>query len=222
MTIDKNEIIAGLPILEVRKLLRVSRGGYINQNHVSYILKVTPERGQEIVLALERGGFLEPSKLCAGTWGHTIKGNALANASAARPIKRATAERRLHEFLERVQAVNATSSRYLYRVERVALFGSLLGDGEYVGDVDLAVLLRPTIPDRKKFFPHLQRRGEEGLLAGKTSSDPMDKFTWSETEVWIFLKGSCRALSLCEFSKEWLRWIAPYRIIYKRSGRRKK
>jgi predicted nucleotidyltransferase len=218
--IDSNEAIAGEPIFEIRRLLRRSRGHLITLETVSCCMKVSSQRGGEVLQAIERGGYVAPYEPFPGAWAQTIKGNALAIASLAKPIKRTTAERHLQKFLERVQAVNAPTSRFLYRVERVALFGSLLGDGESVGDVDLAVLLKPAIRDRKRFCAELESRGEEGFLAGQTSSDPVDKFGWPDKEVWIFLKSRCRALSLCRFSDELLQ-IAPHRIIYTWRGRRK-
>ena len=45
-------------------------------------------------------------------------------ASAAKPVTRATAERTLAQFLERVAEVNR-NPYYLARVARVVLFGSM-------------------------------------------------------------------------------------------------
>jgi hypothetical protein len=55
------------------------------------------------------------------------RGLAFANASAARPITRKTAESVLAQFIERLHAVNA-NAEYVYRVESAVLFGSMLTD----------------------------------------------------------------------------------------------
>lgn len=219
MRIDSKEIIAGQPVFKIRKLLRANVDHIITQESVEQLLDVPSRRACKVLRTLEESGYIEP--LMLGTtlmWTNTIAGNALAFARASRPIKRSTADRHLKEFLERVRAVNASDSGYLFCVERVALYGSMLGDRESVGDIDLAVLLKPAIRNRRRLVVQMQRRGREGFLEGRTSSDPVDQFLWPEKEVWLFLKNRCRALGLSELSDEWLR-IAPHRIIYQR-GRR--
>jgi hypothetical protein len=52
------------------------------------------------------------------------RGHAFANATAAKPIHRGTAERVLKEFMDRVNAVNA-SKEYAFKVKSAVLFGSL-------------------------------------------------------------------------------------------------
>lgn len=81
----------------------------------------------------------------AGPWYElTDEGTRFAQASAAAPLRRATAERKLREFIARVEQVNQ-SDEYAYRVTRVVLFGSCLTDAERVNDIDLAVELGATV-----------------------------------------------------------------------------
>lgn len=71
----------------------------------------------------------------------TSKGYALANASAAKPVHRARAEKALTGFLHRVEQA-ATDPMNLWVVDRVILFGSMLDPTrQRVSDVDLAVRL---------------------------------------------------------------------------------
>ncbi|RJO77636.1 hypothetical protein D5S18_07840 [Nocardia panacis] len=71
----------------------------------------------------------------------TSKAYALVNASAAKPVHRATADKALAGFLERVEQA-ATDPMNLWVVDRVVLFGSMLDPTrERVSDVDLAVKL---------------------------------------------------------------------------------
>jgi len=53
------------------------------------------------------------------------RGHAFANATVAKPIYRGTAERVLKEFVDRVNAVNA-SKEYAFEVRSAVLFGSML------------------------------------------------------------------------------------------------
>jgi predicted nucleotidyltransferase len=97
-------------------------------------------------------------------WSTTIKGNALAMASAAGPVLRKTAERLLAEFLDRVKEVRE-SDTYLYRVKRVILFGSMLDqDRSHVNDIDLVVELVHKVKDRETALGRIkttQRRVSE-------------------------------------------------------------
>ena len=70
----------------------------------------------------------------------TIRGNAFANASAAKPILRKTAESALEQFMKRLRSLN-DSSEYVYCVKSAVLFGSMLSEAERLGDVDIAIEL---------------------------------------------------------------------------------
>src|SRR5580692_6205869 len=69
-----------------------------------------------------------------------MAGNALGIASAALPISRRDASRRVEEFLARARKVNDDDS-WLYRVGKVVIFGSYLNNQDRIGDIDLAVRL---------------------------------------------------------------------------------
>jgi hypothetical protein len=72
-----------------------------------------------------------------------VKGNALANASFGRPVSRQKAQREFDAFLARVAEVNADND-LMWSVAYVDLFGSFLDPTiDPVGDIDLAIELRP-------------------------------------------------------------------------------
>jgi len=81
----------------------------------------------------------------------TAKGKELARASAAGRIYRQTACRTLNEFMQRVRCVN-NNPAYLYSVRKVVAFGSVLGGGERLGDVEVAVELKPRIPLEERWW----------------------------------------------------------------------
>lgn len=74
----------------------------------------------------------------------TIKGNALANASFARPIRRTTTDQLVGELLDRVRHVNDASD-LAFRVRRLRVFGSYLRGDDALGDVDIAIDLGPEV-----------------------------------------------------------------------------
>ena len=83
-------------------------------------------------------------------WEVTNKGRTLALASAAQPILRKTAERKISELLERVKIIN-TSPRYLFEVTKVIVFGSYLTEKQKINDIDIAVTLERKEADNNKF-----------------------------------------------------------------------
>jgi hypothetical protein len=82
-------------------------------------------------------------------------------ATAAKRLTRATAERALAAFMERVASVNS-DPYFLGQVPRVALFGSMLNpDTDRPSDIDLAVEIVPKIADRDR-EEQLARAGING------------------------------------------------------------
>ncbi|WP_431954737.1 hypothetical protein [Nocardia lijiangensis] len=122
----------------------------------------------------------------------TLLGGAFKQASAARPLKRATAEKQFVAFLDRVRQINNDPYSVL-TVEKVVLFGSMLDESrDTVNDVDLAI----------RFRYHRDRREEAertGHLSYKDWTmrpiDPAGKYKF-EHEVMVFLRNRSRALSI--------------------------
>ena len=78
-------------------------------------------------------------------------------ATAAKRLTRATAERALATFMERVARVNS-DPYFLGQVTRVALFGSMLNpDTDRPSDIDLAVEIVPKIAD---WDSHIEKNNE--------------------------------------------------------------
>ncbi len=59
-------------------------------------------------------------------------------ATAAKPIRRTTADRLLSDLLERIEKLNG-DDRFLGRVRKAVVFGSYIGDADHIGDIDVAV-----------------------------------------------------------------------------------
>jgi len=84
---------------------------------------LAPGTGRDVVKALQTEGLIEAS--AGGAWSVTQAGRTFSVASAARPVTRATAEKALAEFLDRVEQVNR-DPYFLGKGIRVVLFGSML------------------------------------------------------------------------------------------------
>ena len=113
MRIEPDQTIAGYPARLVRQLMRETLGRPITPRWVEEVLRCPHEQAIAVLRDLQDGGWvyavgdhLEPS----------LRGSALAQATAAKPLNRATAERLVAELLDRVDVINR-EFKYAYRVE---------------------------------------------------------------------------------------------------------
>jgi predicted nucleotidyltransferase len=198
MRIDSKEKIAGIPILTIRKLLRRTNGfDSWPESEIIRVLKLDADRAAKVRDALIEKKLIESTKGYSNDEAYfcnSLLGNALAVASAAKPVSRDVAEKAFQEFMERVRTVNA-DPYYIYKVAKVILFGSFLGDSETVGDVDIAIDLAPKEKDSSIFGEQLQKRRADAVAKGRVFKRFIDEATWPQDEVWLFLKSRSRVLS---------------------------
>jgi hypothetical protein len=147
-------------------------------------------------------GLIEPTTPFRGEVAFQVatQGLAFANATAAKPIYRATGERVVREFVDRVTTVNA-SEEYAFRIRSSVVFGSMLSCADRLGDVDVAVDLQPRISDSAKFRQLCDRRRHSAEEQGRVFSIAMDWAMWPKKEVLLQLKARSRSLSLHGFDQ---------------------
>jgi predicted nucleotidyltransferase len=217
MRISSSETVAGYPILLIRSLLARCQSGDLVVDEVERILRVDQVEARRAISALEDLGYLE---LCAEylpheQWRTTITGNTLANASASRPMRRAKAEQLLAEFMTRVEQLNADQG-YIYRVAKVALFGSMLGESAEVGDIDLAIELVPKY-DKAEMLVRSEQRIAAAVAEGRRFTNIVDELTWPTREIYRCLRNRSRAISLHPFDEP-IELNTPYRVIFDASA----
>jgi len=110
--IVSNGLIAGYPTLEVRGFLRRYRLTDFYIEAAEDALVLSPRTATIFMNKLKGLGFIEELDKWDGrrVFRLTIKGQALANASAARPIHRKTAERVLEQFIDEFARLNWPTS----------------------------------------------------------------------------------------------------------------
>lgn len=222
MRITRDQVICGYPALEVRALLqRASQQPWgFGCALVQDAWHVSAPTARALLQALQAEGYVEPVTVKAPDheqWRTTLTGNALANASAASPIARATADRVVTELLARAEQVNANPD-YAYYVERLTLFGSYLGTAPTVGDVDVAVYLTLRHTDQELQRQLEDQRIDAACAAGRYFSTSIDQIIWPWYEVVLFLKHRSRTLSLHEERQERpLLARIPTKVIYERA-----
>ena len=154
----------------------------------------------QVLAAMQMAGYIEPAG--RKKWRNTKEGNAMAGVSQAKPIKRATAEQKLEEFMQRVAEVKR-DTHYLFKVERAVLFGSFLRDEPMVKDLDIAVKLAPKEKRKDKHERLMNERAAEAVKSGKKFSSWQEQQRWGEQEVLNFLKSKARSVTLYEFG-DWV------------------
>ncbi|MFT4111323.1 hypothetical protein [Silvibacterium sp.] len=204
MQISKDQTIAGHPALTVRAFLRRYRFFDLDLAAAIEELHIDESEARNFLLAMESLGLIETSKehspAYEPTYSITIKGNALANASAAKPIRRATAHLALDLFMTRLARLNA-SREYVYRVESAVLFGSMLADADRLGDVNIAIELEPKVTDKAKLEEWCNARRKLAVRRGTHFNNTMDWISWPRMEVFRVLRARSRALSLHEWDQ---------------------
>lgn len=196
MRLNPGSTIAGHPVKVMRDFLRRAADYAWSSAYLADRLDLSADQADETVERLIAGGLIEPDSRSTEDeyYRVTTAGRRIALASLAPPLKRETAERNLAEFLQRVEEVNR-DPYYLYRVERVLLFGSMLTDAQRVGDVDLAVELAPKIEDAGMHHAAKQQRISEAIESGRRFRNIIAEASWPRREVMLHLKSRSRALS---------------------------
>lgn len=213
MQIDPNDTLAGVPILEMREALRHARS-FIDPQLLRERLGVSAKCAKRIFADLVALGYIEHDLDSGDRWRLSLQGRALANASAAKPIKRTSADRIIAEFIGRVHEVNA-SEYYAEKVTKVVLFGSYLSDKPTMSDIDVAIAKARKIADFAAYEALRQQRVAAEKERGRTFPNYTAEGSWLAYEVDRFLKSRSRALSL--HSYEWDRELieaGPHRVLY--------
>jgi len=215
MRIASAETIGSVPILQIRRFLRETmHGSGWTLPYLQKRLSLTPQQARALLTQLHADGFVEPSPNHRDMWENTSNGNALASASAALALHRESAEKRLEEFLGRVQFVNSPECEFAYLVAKVVLIGSMLSKKARVSDIDVSVRL-----DRKyvgdAFAKALEDRKRLAQQTGRSFKSSIDMIFWPEREVWLHLKDRSRSISLIAWDEKWLE-TQPHKVIYER------
>jgi hypothetical protein len=125
-------------------------------------------------------------------------------------FKRSTAEKKLAELLIRVEKMNEDDG-YLCRVDEMYLFGSMLGDSDYVGDVDIIVIFnRKGDMKDPKFKKKWETQQKECNSTGF-----IDRMCFPETKCWRYLKSRTSCISLHDDGD--IRLDCEKKLIFKRS-----
>jgi hypothetical protein len=214
MRIRKEEVVAGYSALRVRGFLRRFKRGFFMLSAAEGFMQLKSREAAKFINDMVALELIEPTMPFGDKEAFQVatRGHAFANATAAKPIFRGTAERVLREFVDRVNAVNA-SKEYAFEVRSAVLFGSMLSCLDRLGDVDVAVDLRPRISDSARFRQQCDRRRQLAEDRGRAFVTVIEWATWPQKEVVLRLKARSRSLSLHEFDQVMGMENLRYRIL---------
>jgi len=195
MRITKEEVVAGHSALRVRGFLRRFERGFFMVSAAESFMQIRSRQAAEFINDMIALQLIEPTMPFGDKAAFQVatRGHAFANATAAKPISRGTAERVLREFIDRANAVNA-SKEYAFKIESAVLFGSMLSCADRLGDVDVAIDLQRRISDSAKFRQQCDRRRHLAEEQGRAFSTAIDWATWPKKEVVLQLKARSHSL----------------------------
>lgn len=199
MHIDSKDTIGGFPALVVRRALRRLRGPIEwDVGDLEAAAGLVAGDGRALLKVLLAEGLIQ----AAGHANWEVSQAGLSSASAARPVTRATAERALAQFLDRVALVNG-EPYFLARANRVVLFGSFLRqEAERLSDVDLAIELIEKETDWDRARQLNQQRAEDLAALGHRFRGILEVAACWHIETLRFLKGGSRVIALADYRVE--------------------
>ena len=206
MRIALSQKIAGYPAGQIRQLMRETVGRTITLRYVCEILRCSDSDAIAVVNHLQEEGFVESVQ---GHLEPSIRGSALAMATAASPLRRETAERLIADVTERALSVNRDDT-WAYRIGRLVVFGSFLRGAERPNDVDVACDLVPRWTGERQLEQEQIRRASRGEPFRNISQWA----AWPRLEVIRYLKSRSRGLSIQEL-QDWILETIQHHVLLK-------
>jgi predicted nucleotidyltransferase len=202
MNISSDDLIAGFSAIQIRNFLRRYSGGMtFSRAAVGEFFSLTDEEAKQLIQGLETHGLICWDKRTRAEWYLTTpEGNRLANASAARPITRATAKKALDGLLQRIEVINR-DPQFPFRVSAAVVFGSYLSDKDRLGDVDVAIQLACRTDDEAEYERLCDERIRLAYKGGRNLGGALKAIYWPRKEVFLRLKKHSRTLSLHELDE---------------------
>ena len=208
MQIATNQMIAGFPALLIRKLMRKATAHLISLRTVKDVLECPDRVGKNVLADLRQNGFLR----AASGWNNTrfeatMKGSALAQATAAKSLRKTTAMLLIANLVRRACQVN-TNEEWAYRVDLLVIFGSCVNGTERPNDVDVACALVPRWSTERQKEEDERRR----QLRAAPFRNVVEWAAWPKLEILKFLKSRSRGLSIQEMA-DWVLNDAPHIVV---------
>ncbi len=200
MRIDPKDSIGDTPIIAVRDFAQENVRSGFSEPHLRERLSLSRAESEAMICDLMARGWLERDTTKSETsssWYHfTEGGSRFASALASKPVSRAVARKAVDGLLDRATAIESDESM-LYRVEKLILFGSYLGDAPTLGDVDVAVKLKGKFDDIDMQMAKDDAQTTQAEKEGRSFSNLSCRLSWPLDRVRLYLKSRSRVLQFC-------------------------
>lgn len=190
MNIDPRATIAGIPIIKVRDTLRKLPGEFVN---IHYLVQLGKEKAAMLANELVALGYIEEHEK-GRNWKLTREGCRFVCASAAPPITRETASRKIQELLDRIKTLNADDN-FAFKVTELGVFGSYLSAKSKLSDIDLTIDLQYKEDNVEKRRCRLEDIREKAEAQGTVFRSLNDRLEYPRLVCMRFLRGGARAYS---------------------------
>ena len=217
MHLIKNSKLYGQPTRDIRDYLRYVGIGTFDEDDLRTSLELSADETKAVLSGLLADSYIDhaPSRDGVPIYGLTVKGRQLASAKFAPQISRSVGEQLLAGVLARA-ADEGAQREFVFRVTKIALFGSMLGDSAMVSDVDLALAVTPRF-DGEEFRARNQQRIDLAERGGKRFRSMIESVVWPRMELTEYLRGGSRYVSMHSFMEmELLK--CPFRIVFEGLG----
>jgi hypothetical protein len=187
MHISSKDLFAGVPIVRVRDAAKRLTEGFDATDFTA--AGFTPTESEAILAEMAARSYTEHCP--EGRLILSPIGEEFARSSAASRVSRSVAEKALAGLLSRVAEVNL-GAEYIYGVSHAVVFGSFLGTGDLLGDLDVSVRKRA----KMEHTPELLMAHRRATAGGRTFGDIIAQHSWPDSQVNLKLKNRMRVISL--------------------------
>lgn len=191
----------GQPARHIRDFMRYFAMGTLDEAHIESTLQVSASEAHIILAGLLHDGYIAQALPKSGIpqFRMTGKGRQLAAASFAKQIPRSKGDEILAGVLARAADVEAQRP-FAFRLVKLALFGSMLGDTMVVSDVDLALHAVPVF-DGARHYEAGEVRIKVAEEAGTRFRSRLHSIVWPRQELTEYLRGGDRYVRLHSFAE---------------------
>lgn len=207
----------GYSLLEIGKFMREIEGLSWKPNFVAARFKIEQKAAAKLVQVMLLDGLVAKvyPQSNSEKYEVTNKGLTLGMDTAGPPLKRATAERLVAKFLERVERVN-NDPDLLCCIDEVAAFGSFITKEPTLSEIDLAVTYIRRV-DSGTWSDLSNQRVELARARGRKFGSSSEEIAWPLREVELRLRRRAKALHIRDFNKdrEFIESV-PHQLIYRR------
>ena len=205
--IDKGQLICNIDARLLRKAFIYFDDSQFTEEALAQYLNISYENTNNSIFQLKEKGLIETVEK-RDLLEITTLGNRIKNASSMPPITRKKAKQILEELIKRAVEIN-TYGNYLYKINKITVFGSYLSELERINDIDVKVEIERCIDYSERYESYIR----DAKLNGKRFYSFIEKLTWPEIEIYRTLKKRSHYLSFSGDDEEFVKKY-KYEVIF--------